>query len=151
MLHTGPIHGLLAEHPQPPPTPLWAFTAGAAGKPARSPDLSKLPVATVCWASQALHLHGTPSTHHQSNPSKLWSSSTPLPSLSSGTFFQWLPVSSVLKLLTSLALQDHLVIITLRASSCIRPLPLTSTPPCPAQAGPSHFSHSSPGHPTTFS
>lgn len=71
------------------------------------PAPSTLPMATVPWALQALlSCHGTPAPHHQSNPCKLWSSSTPVPSPGSGTFFQWFPVSSV-RSSSPPALQDH--------------------------------------------
>lgn len=72
--------------------------------------------------------------------------------LGSGTFFQWLLVSSVLSSLLHLPCKTtgDSVVVTLRASSCISSLTLTPTPPCPAQAVPSCFPRSHPGQPPPF-
>lgn len=98
------IHGTAQRAPRMPRC-LCACTSP--GPSPLGPAPSTPSMATVPWAFQALpSCHGTPAPHHQSNPCKLWSSSTPVPSPGSGTFFQWLPVSSV-RSSSPPALQDH--------------------------------------------
>ena len=131
-------------------TSLGPSLLGLRGRAACSPAPTKLPPATVCWASWALrHPFTHPSTHHQSKPSKLCSSSKPLPSLGSGTFFQWLRVSSVLSSLLHLPRKPtgDSGIRTLRASPRISSLPPTPSLPRPAQAAPAPAPAAAPATP----
>lgn len=105
--HRPPIRSLIHGTAQRAPgMPRCLCACTSPGPSPLGPAPSTPPMATVPWAFQALlSCHGTPAPHHQSNPCKLWSSSTPVPSPGSGTFFQWLPVSSVRS--SPPALQDH--------------------------------------------